>query len=91
MDELIDIGNDELILHIRKNHACPLSNAELGKRIWQWVRDEAHGDKLAEDVPCLWGDIRATGLPITAARLRLPIERLPDLYRLLDRLGTGQA
>ena len=89
MTDHVEIGNDELILHIRKRYDCPLSNAELGKRIWTWVRDEGHGDKLAEDAPCLWGDIRQTGLPITAAHLRVRLDALPELYRMLDRLGRG--
>ena len=53
------------------------------------MRDEGHGDKLAEDAPCLWGDIRQTGLPITAAHLRVRLDALPELYRMLDRLGRG--
>ncbi len=38
MSTSIQMGNDEFILYIRKNHQkCATNNALLGKRIWEWI------------------------------------------------------
>src|SRR5690606_10737403 len=42
----IRMGNDEFILNIRKNGECPLTNDQLGRRVWVWLRDYANGKQL---------------------------------------------
>src|SRR4051794_17176603 len=59
MNERVTMGNDEFVLYIRKKKDnCPLTNDQLGRRIWIWIRDNADGEKLVEDQPARWG---ATG------------------------------
>jgi transcriptional regulator with XRE-family HTH domain len=96
MSSSIQMGNDEFILFIRKNHPdCVKSNDLLGKRIWEWI--EKH-DVTAEQVndgksvPCYWGDtgthIGETKLPKTATQFRFERKLLPELYDVLDELGS---
>jgi len=91
MNDRIRIGNDELILYIRKNHDCHLSNDQLGRRIWVWLRDNAAGRKLVEDQLCRWGAVGSfigdRDLPKTATQFEFRTSALPDLYRFLDQLG----
>ena len=94
MDNRLRIGNDELILHIRKNFECPLTNDQLGKRIWIWLRDNASGEKIEEDRPCIWGSdstfVSALLLPKTAAQFEFNLDALPDLFRFLQLLAQEQ-
>ncbi len=95
MSTSIQMGNDEFILYIRKNHpSCATNNALLGKRIWEWIKDH---DATAEEVsngavPCIWGDnaahIGETKLPTSATQFRFERTLLPSLYEHLDALGT---
>ena len=97
MTTSIEMGNDEFILYIRKNHpACTTSNEQLGKRIWKWIEEHDTTAKEANDgksVPCFWGDsgahITETKLPKTATQFRFERTLLPSLYDLLDDLGTA--
>ena len=96
MSTSIQMGNDEFILYIRKSHpTCTTTNDQLGKRIWQWLREHdasavkaGSGDAEA----CLWGDAGAhigdTRLPQKATQFRFERELLPALYDLLDQLGS---
>ena len=96
MNTSISMGNDEFILYIRKNYPdCATSNDQLGKRIWEWIRErDATAGKAGKEeaVPCSWGDtgahIGATKLPKTATQFEFERKLLPELYDLLDALGT---
>jgi len=95
MTTSIQMGNDEFILYIRKNHPdCATSNDDLGKRIWKWIKES---DATAEEVsngavPCIWGKTAAylgeTKLPQSATQFQFERSLLPSLYDLLDSLGT---
>lgn len=90
---LINIGNDELILNIRKNdRAQTIENDDLGKRIWHWIREnDPNASILNEKVPCRWGDegdfVSRINLPKTAAQFEISVEVLPALYRFINELG----
>ena len=96
MNTSIQMGNDEFILYIRKNHPnCAKSNDDLGKRIWKWIKErDATAEKAGngDAVPCIWGDTAAhigeTKLPYKATQFRFERSLLPSLYDLLDELGT---
>lgn len=46
MGKSIKMGNDEFILYCRKQHkGDDKSTAQLGKLIWEWIRDNADGKK----------------------------------------------
>lgn len=94
-NERIRMGNDELILYIRKNFRTSASNSHLGRQIWEWLRDNADGTKTQEDRPCDWGsDSAFTGefsLPRTATQFEFRTSTLPDLYQFLDQLGRAPA
>lgn len=92
----IQMGNDEFILYVRKNHpSCTTDNRQLGKRIWMWIQDQdsaatkVDGD---EAVPCYWGEtgdhIGETMLPYKATQFRFERTLLPSLYTFLDDLGS---
>ena len=97
MSTIIQMGNDEFILYIRKSHPnCSTTNDQLGKRIWQWLREQdatavKAGSGDAE--PCLWGDagthVGDTRLPQKATQFRFERGLLPALYDLLDQLGSA--
>lgn len=85
------MGNDEFILYIRKqDKICNLTNDQLGRKIWEWLRDNANGEKIIEGMICLWGkDAKNVGdkdLPYTATQFKFDIDKLPDLYDYLDTL-----
>ena len=87
----IIMGNDELILYIRKKTAiCNLKNDHLGRLIWEWVRDRG-AIKTEEDKPCHWGGSTKNtddfGLPKTAAQFEFDRILLPELYNYLDELS----
>jgi transcriptional regulator with XRE-family HTH domain len=96
MSTSIQMGNDEFILYIRKSHPnCATSNDQLGKRIWEWIKEhDATATKAGsgEAVPCMWGDTGAhlgeTKLPYKATQFRFERSLLPSLYDLLDALGS---
>jgi len=96
MSTSIQMGNDEFILYIRKNHPnCAKSNDDLGKRIWEWIKKcDATAVKAGngDAVPCIWGDTAAhigeTKLPYKATQFRFERSLLPPLYDLLDALGS---
>ena len=91
----ITMGNDEFILYIRKNHPdCSITNDQLGKRIWIWIRDQDPNASKAgagDPVSCLWGDsaqhLGELALPTTATQFSFARNLLPSLYDLLDSLG----
>ena len=91
MDARICMGNDEFILYIRKNHDCSISNKQLGRRIWEWLRDNAEGKKETPDQPCYWGAdglfVSENKLPKTAQQFTFRTDALPDLFRFLNVLG----
>jgi len=92
----IQMGNDEFILYIRKNYpGCATSNDQLGRRIWEWIRErDATAGRAFEEksVPCFWGDSAANigekKLPQKATQFHFDRSLLPSLYDLLDALGT---
>ncbi len=91
MGEKIQMGNDEFILYCRKKHkGDEKSTAQLGKLIWEWIRDNADGKKVDKRENCKWGDkannVSATGLPYTATQFEFDMEKLPQLYKYLDTL-----
>lgn len=93
----IEMGNDEFILYLRKRYpANQIPNNQLGKRIWQWIRDQSPtSEKRTEETgaACLWGTSGAfvgdTALPATAAQFEFDRELLPALYSFLDVLGRA--
>lgn len=86
----IRMGNDEFILYIRKHTTCELPNDQLGRRIWEWLRDEAKGIELGV-IPCRWGSegefISATNLPHNAMQFEFDRDRLPALFSFLDGIA----
>ena len=98
MNTSIQMGNDEFILYIRKNHPdCAISNDDLGKKIWKWINEsdaDVKAEKVRDDEACLWGkdaaNIGETKLPKTAAQFRFESTLLPSLYEHLDALGKGE-
>lgn len=96
MSTSIQMGNDEFILYIRKNHPdCATSNDQLGKSIWTWIKQNdttAAEVNDGEAVPCIWGKtaahIRETELPYTATQFQFERKLLPSLYDHLDALGS---
>ncbi|CAK8725654.1 hypothetical protein GMJAKD_16995 [Candidatus Electrothrix aarhusensis] len=69
-----------------------ISNDQLGKKIWKWLRD--HGaEKVAENQVCEWGDssniTSETTLPKTAAQFQINHDLLPDLYKKLEEIANG--
>lgn len=95
MTDTIQMGNDELILYIRKHHAaCATDNRVLGKKIWAWIQaHDASARLLNERDLCLWGDegsfIDDRKLPKTSASFEFARWLLPGLFHHLDELGTS--
>ena len=88
----IVMGNDEFILYIRKQHrGCRTPNDALGKRIWEWIREQDGQKEGEEDKLCYWGDtgtfISEYELPKTAAQFSFDSSNLPRLYEFLNELG----
>lgn len=55
MGKPIKMGNDEFILYCRKQHKGEnKSTAQLGKLIWEWIRDYADGKKVGKRENCEW-------------------------------------
>ena len=91
---MINMGNDEFILYIRKNYRhCNIENDQLGKRIWEEIqRLDRNAKKIIEDQPCMWetdGDsISPNILPKTAAQFSFDRNILSSIYNFLDELGN---
>ncbi|TRX70719.1 hypothetical protein [Carboxylicivirga sp. M1479] len=93
-DNFVKMGNDEFILYIRKKEKkCSLTNDQLGKMIWLWLKDQNRkGQKFYEEpVRCMWGstakNIGELGLPKTATQFEFDRNLLPELYCHLDELA----
>jgi hypothetical protein len=89
-----EIGNDELILHFRKQHPeCVAANSQLGKRIWQWIRTNDPTATKVRRRSSAWRESRALPsssprpLPKRATQFSVDPAILPDLYRFLDGLA----
>lgn len=93
MNERIVMGNDELILHIRKHYDCRYQNPYLGRRIWEWLDAHADGRQLDGRHPAPWGKdgpaVSATGLPRDGVHFDFRLAALPELYRFLGQLATS--
>ena len=89
------MGNDEFILYLRKRYpTCELSTSELGKRIYQQIRQiDPNAQVVEADAPCYWGSggefIAENRLPKTAAQISFAPGILPDLFNFLDNLGSS--
>lgn len=90
----INIGNDELILHYRKNEKNPgsVTTVFLGRLLWAEVRKI---DREAEKIKggpcrCQWGDsgrINKYMLPGRAARFSVNADRLAELFMRINELA----
>ena len=92
MAERITMGNDELILHIRKHHSCEYENPYLGKRIWEWIEAHADGHQLPHRHDAPWGKdieaVSAKNLPGSGVHFNFRLDALPGLFRFLAQLAT---
>lgn len=87
----IKMGNDEFILYVRKqNGNCELKNNLLGRKIWEWIRDNANGVQIGKRKGCEWGEeaenVDEKHLPYTATQFEFDRDKLPALYDYLDFL-----
>ena len=58
------IGNDELILHLRKNYKrCKKTNDRLGKMIWEWLKKSTLSQKKSLSTNHVHGAIHRILLP----------------------------
>lgn len=97
MNKRIRMGNDELILHIRKHYLCATDNPTLGRLIWEWLDGHANAEQLphAYAAPYMLGlsagaklpAVSATGLPRGSVMFEFDISALAGLYELLAELG----
>ncbi len=91
----VKIGNDELILHIRKNYRnCNISNTQLGKQIWKWLQENEPSAKiLGSNQQCEWGNSEEitseTTLPKTATQFQISLDILPQLYKQLSVIANS--
>lgn len=91
MSDEITIGNDDLILYIRKRHPqCKLRNNDIGRKTWTFMRKELGAKKKkSQKVIWDWGKgTTAEKLPKTAHQFELDRSGLPQLYEFLDQLGS---
>ncbi len=92
MQQTIKMGNDEFILHIRKNNSlCKTDNKVLGQKIWKWIlAKDSNAKEIKNDVPCLWGtntpNTNPEILPKTATQFEFQRSLLPQLYSFLETL-----
>ncbi len=80
----INIGADELILWLRKNHKAEnIDNVMLGKRISELMKNtEAEFGTSNEQT--LWtSPYSEVGLPMTSQQYILDVERIPEIFREL--------
>ena len=92
MDSTIQMGNDEFILYIRKQHPkCSIRNERLGRKIWEWLHKNCSATQVVIGKPCYWGIsgsfINELQLPAHATQFEFKREYLPQLYTYLDELG----
>lgn len=90
MNKII-MGNDEFILYCRKNgFGKDKTTDQLGRQIWEWIRDHANDVQLSKNVDCMWGEnannVSPKGLPYTATQFEFDRSKLPDLYDYLDNI-----
>jgi|JI10StandDraft_1071094.scaffolds.fasta_scaffold430361_3 hypothetical protein len=91
----IRMGNDELILFIRKNNpGCKLHNEVLGRKIWEWIKEnDNNAIQVEKDAPCLWGDntpnTAPESLPKTATQFEFEINLLPRMYNFLKEIDNN--
>lgn len=91
----INIGNDELILHIRKNYRnCVITNDQLGKKIWQWLQVNDPNSKIINrDQQCEWGNSEEITsditLPKSATQFQISLSILPQLYEQLAIIANS--
>jgi len=91
----ITMGNDEFILYIRKNFpSCRVTNAQLGKTIWQWLKsNDPTAEIIERDKACEWGSsdtiTSETSLPKTATQFRFSRDTLPQSHEYLDAVGAA--
>jgi hypothetical protein len=89
---MIIMGDDEFILHVRKNGFGQKSkNPELGRKIWVWIRARDPGaTQIPKIQACRWGDtglfVSDDDLPKTATQFQFDEAILPELYRFLSTL-----
>ncbi len=88
----IVMGNDEFILYVRKhNRNCKLQNNELGKKIWEKVKElDPNAKVVAEDKASYW-DLHAVmvapdKLPKTSDQMEFDRNILPGIYDFLDKV-----
>lgn len=91
MNSKIIMGNDEFILYVRKqNKKCALATDLLGKRIGEWITNNANGKEIEKNKNCLWGkdaqNVSADGLPYTATQFTFDRNKLPELFDFLDTI-----
>ena len=90
---MINMGNDEFILYLRKNHRqCNIENDQLGKRIWEETQKlDSNATIVTRDQPCEWEtegeSISPTRLPKTATQFLFDRSILVSIYDFLDELG----
>lgn len=91
---MINMGNDEFILYLRKNHQqCNIENDQLGKRIWEEIqRLDSNASIIIRDQPCEWEtegeSISPIRLPKTATQFLFDRRILISIYNFLDELGN---
>jgi hypothetical protein len=80
----IRIGNNEFLLHIRKNYNCNVINPQLGKLVWIWIREhDENALQIQKDRPCELGDefdaLDGMGIPRKATQFEFNRNLLPEL------------
>lgn len=96
-EDRIRIGNDELIMHLRKHYTTKANNPALGAKIGKWLEENAGAIQLPHQYATEYmiglppttkiPAVSATGLPKGAVIFEFDIAKLPELYRFLAELG----
>jgi len=94
MKSKIILGNDEMILYIRKRYpSCTIRNERLGRMIWEWLRDKCGASQVEVDRVSYWGVLGsfndALQLPDHATQFEFDRQELPRLFTYLDELGAN--
>lgn len=90
---MINMGNDEFILYLRKNYPnCNTENDQLGRRIWEEIqRLDNNATIINSDQQCEWeiegNSISSTMLPKTATQFSFDRTILISIYNYLNELG----
>ena len=86
------MGNDDLILYVRKQHrGCTIGNLQLGKSIWARIQQDG-GRKVSDSQASLWSDTpqgRSSGLLLVSTQFEFRRSMLPELFTYLDSLGRA--